>query len=125
MGLTRTELAALRKEKTLSSSYKDRAWGKCLLAIPRHLLKVSILMIVSSFVAILVLVNSDSSLEDFIKRSQAETDLSKEGLHPFYAHLQASVIRDSSVRHEIRERWKQKPTKAHSFIETRLESVTQ
>ena len=65
-------------------------YGKLLLSIPKHLLKITILVVVGSFIGMFFLLNDDQSLQDFITSQTQDDfmDFSHKDVHPLFRHLQ-------------------------------------
>lgn len=61
MGLNKKQLIEMRKTKL--RKFDTNACISCLMFVPRHFLKVTVLVIVSSFFGMLYLINSDTDLE--------------------------------------------------------------
>ena len=59
MGLSRQELLDLRQQKIIKPELGDRMWAQILVAIPKHLLKVTILVVLGSFVFMFYLIQND------------------------------------------------------------------
>ena len=90
MGLTRLEKEKLAKQKCVKKEYSKALWGQILLAIPKHLLKLTILAVVGSFIGMIALINSDKSLADFLgSNSETYLDFSQtKNVHPLMIHMQ-------------------------------------
>lgn len=60
MGLkTRKEIIQMRKRKTLKGKLQDRMYGQILLEIPKHLLKLTLITVLGSFIMMLYIIASD------------------------------------------------------------------
>ena len=59
MGLTRQEMLDLRKQKQIKPELGDRMWAQILVAIPKHLLKVTIFVVIGSFASMLYLIQNN------------------------------------------------------------------
>ena len=77
---------------------ENRVYGQILLSIPRHLLKVSIIVIIGSFLTMLFLLTNEKTLNDFIS-SEEVLDFTKHSIHPLFAHLQRTL--DPDVKYMI------------------------
>jgi hypothetical protein len=58
-GLSKKDLKAMRAQKIVGKTIEKRVYGQILLAIPRHLLKMSIIIILGSFIFILYMMSSE------------------------------------------------------------------
>lgn len=65
-----------------------------LLQIPKHLLKVSILVIICSFCVMFYIINNEASLQQFLESQDVEFDFTHEDVHPLFRHMQNALIRD-------------------------------
>ena len=84
------EIKKLKKEKAVKGRFADRLSGRILLAIPKNLLPLSIIIVVGSFVFMFYLIYSEQSLHDFIDLNfgaQTEIDFTKIKVHPFYLKM--------------------------------------
>lgn len=85
MGLNKNDLLKMQKKKIVK--VETTKWGQCLLCIPKHLLKVSIIVIIVSFLGMLSLINSDASLNDFLAFTNQEVIFFDIDVHPLFRYL--------------------------------------
>ena len=109
MGLSGSELIEVRNSKILKPDHSNRTYGQFLLQIPKHLLKVSIVVIVGAFIGMFYLIANDQSLDEFIQLQEEELDLMDMSVHPLFKHLQLTVIKDNYIQHEIKSARQQRP----------------
>ena len=67
-------------------SFDQTLYGYILYQIPKHLLKVTIIAILGSFIGMFYIINSDKSLEEFIYAEEI-FDFTQEKVHPLFAHF--------------------------------------
>ena len=94
MGLSREEMLELRKKKLVKQEFKDRPMYQILMAIPKHLLKVSIITIIGSFIVMFYKINNKQSLNEFISKSDDAWDLKYYTVHPILQHMQRLMLLD-------------------------------
>ncbi len=79
----------------MKGRFAERLSGKILLAIPKNLLPLSIIIVLGSFAFMFYLIYSEQSLHDFIDLNfgaHPEIDFSKIKVHPFYLKMQDYII---------------------------------
>lgn len=94
--MTASQRQQLQKEKTVKKGLQGKTFGTVILAIPKHLLKVTILIIAGAFLGMLWLINNDESLSDFLQ-SEEVFDFSGHRVHPLYYWLQKAMIKEPEV----------------------------
>ena len=73
MGLKdRESKLKLQREKMVKKGFSGRLYGQILLSIPKHLLKITLLVVIGSFIGMLCLINSDKSLSDFLAEEEMD-----------------------------------------------------
>ena len=88
-GLSSKKKKKIAKGK-LVKSFDQTVYGQILYQIPRHLLKITIIAVLGSFIGMFYIINSDKSLEDFIY-AQEIYDFTQNKLHPLFAHMQRDL----------------------------------
>lgn len=58
-----------------------------LLSIPKHLLKVSLLVIIGAFACMLYLIFSEKDLKEFLRSEGEEFDFTSIELHPLFKQM--------------------------------------
>ena len=76
----------LRKAK-LTKTWEHSLWGQILLSIPKHLLKLSILVIIGAFLAMLYLIMSEKDLREFLRSEEGRFDFTSVEVHPLFQHM--------------------------------------
>ena len=74
----------------MKGRFADRLSGRILLAIPKNLLPLSIIIVLGSFAFMFYLIYSEQSLHDFIDLNfgaQIEIDFTNIKIHPFYLKM--------------------------------------
>lgn len=76
----------LQRNKLVKKDFSDRLYGQIFLSIPKHLLKISILIIIGSFIAMLYMINNDETWQDLLQTSE-KMDFTHATIHPLFLHL--------------------------------------
>lgn len=79
-------------------------WGQIILAIPRHLLKISIMVVLGSFLGMLWLINNEKSLNDFLGNDDEIFDFTKDQVHPLFYQMQKHIVKDVQTLQAMIER---------------------
>ncbi len=84
MEITEDELENLRKKKSTPKKFEQTAFGKCLLTIPKHLLKVTICTIVFSFIFMIYIIYTEQNIVDLISSQEIYDFTNVKNIHPLF-----------------------------------------
>ena len=70
MKLTKKEKLKMQKRKSLKVKFQERLYGQILLEIPKHLLKITLVAVIGSFVFMIFIISSDKELGDFMNLAE-------------------------------------------------------
>ena len=97
-GVSKAEKKKLANDK-LVKSFDQSVYGQILYQIPRHLLKLTILVVVGSFLGMFYIINSDKTLNEFIY-SEEIYDFTENKVHPLFHHMQR--VMDPDVKEMVK-----------------------
>ena len=92
--MSEEEKKRMQEQKKVKKGLKNQFWGQILLAIPKNLLKISILVVFGAFLSMLWLINNDSSLNEFLSLDDEMYDFTKDQVHPLFYEMQKYIVKD-------------------------------
>lgn len=75
----------MAKDK-LVKSFDQTVYGQILYQIPKHLLKLTIIVVIGSFLGMIYVINSDKGLNE-IMFAEEVYDFTENQVHPLFHHL--------------------------------------